>query len=410
VNILMVTPMPPRAQAPGAIPVVLYAGLQGLRRQHSVTVVTVAGPEPGETEAVQELAAEGVPVRAAVRAEPAGRQRWRRRWRLSRQWLGGRWPWRTVWFWDAEVQQLLDDELRRHRYDLIQVEDNAMGVYKYPARLPKILTEHEVRQPRRIGRPPPRASAWPHWLVDELDWQRWPAYQRGVWNKFDRLQVFTPRDAAALGRLAPNLAGRVQVNPFGVELPEAGEPGLQETGHLLFVGNFTHPPNVDAALWLGREIMPRLRARRPDAHLTIVGIFPPPAVLALGGEGVAVLGPVPDIAPYFKRAAVCVAPVRIGGGMRAKVLQAMAYGKPVVTTPRGAEGLAVDGSPLPLVTAEDGPGLAGAIADLLAEPARARALGQSARAYVAEHCSPAAYAQRLERLYAGLVPQPEAAV
>jgi polysaccharide biosynthesis protein PslH len=103
-----------------------------------------------------------------------------------------------------------------------------------------------------------------------------------------------------------------------------------------------------------------------------------------------------------------VVPVRTGGGMRMKVLQAMAYGKPVVTTARGAEGLRVNELPLPLVTAEDTEGIAAATAQLLADPVRRRTLGQAARAYVAEHFSPEAYALRQEAIYAELRPAGEA--
>jgi glycosyltransferase involved in cell wall biosynthesis len=402
-NILLVAPMPPRVQAPGAIPVVLHAQLQGLLRHHAVTVVTVAGPEPGEWEAVQQLRADGVEIHAAHRVEPRGWPRWQRRRRLASTWLRGQWPWRTAWFWDAQVQRLLDRLLAERRFDVIQIEDNAMGVYRYPASTPKVFSEYEVRRPRRWQWRSAPVRQWPRWLLSEADWQRWPGYQRRVWQKFERLQVFTQRDADNLKAIAPDLAGRVRVNPFAVEMPTLSGMA-EERDTLLFVGNFAHPPNIDAALWLGREIMPRVRARRASASLTIVGIFAPPAVLALAGDGISVTGVVPEMAPYFERAAVVVAPVRMGGGMRMKVLQAMAFGKPVVTTGRGAEGLTVKGTPLPLVTAEDSDGIARALADLLVDAGRRCTLGQAARAYVADHFSPQAYASRQEAVYAELSP------
>ena len=155
-----------------------------------------------------------------------------------------------------------------------------------------------------------------------------------------------------LGRWRPELRPRVSVNPFGVVAPPAADPAHEEEGQLIFVGNYTHAPNVDAALWLGREIMPRLRQLRPGVRLNIVGIYPPEEVLALGGPDIVVTGPVPEIEPWLERAAVVLAPLRIGGGMRMKVLHSMAMGKAVVTTPRGAEGLEIDGQHPPLMVAD----------------------------------------------------------
>ncbi len=391
--------MPPREQAPGAIPVLLHAQLQALRRRHDVTLVTVAGPEPGEVEAVHELRAAGIQVRAALRSEPRGRTRWQRRWRFASTWLSRGWPWRTVWFWDPRVQRLLDREAHEVGHDLILVEDNAMGVYNYSAGTPKVLTEHEVRRPRSVDWHPDTHARWLPWAMREVDWQRWPSYQRWAWQKFDRLQVFTQRDSEGIALIAPQLAERVRVNPFGVALPALAENRVEEMGSLLFVGNFTHPPNVDAAVWLGREILPRVREHCSAAHLTIVGIGAPPEVEAMASDSITVAGPVDDIRPHYYRAAICMAPVRIGGGMRTKVLHGMAFGKPVITTPRGAEGLTANGSRLPVLIAEDSDGLARATASLLADEEGRRALGRQARAYVAEHLSAEAYVRRSEAVY-----------
>ena len=107
-KILMVTPMPPQSQAPGAIPLVLESELAGLMPRHEITLVTIAGQEPGEQEAIEHLDAMGLDVWAVRRSQAGGIQRWRRRWRLASTWLRGRYPWRTVWFWDAEIQRILN--------------------------------------------------------------------------------------------------------------------------------------------------------------------------------------------------------------------------------------------------------------------------------------------------------------
>jgi glycosyltransferase involved in cell wall biosynthesis len=203
--------------------------------------------------------------------------------------------------------------------------------------------------------------------------------------------------------MAPELAPRVRVNPFGIDLPLPLDPAGEQQGGILFVGNYTHPPNVDAALWLGNEIMPLLRRLCPGARLTLVGPYPPDAVQALACRDITVTGRVPEIEPYFEKASVILAPVRIGGGMRMKVLQAMALGKPVVTTSRGADGLVVDGQKPPAVVADEAEEIARATAELLACDDYRLKTGCCARAFVAEHFSAQAYARRIEAIYAGII-------
>jgi glycosyltransferase involved in cell wall biosynthesis len=237
----------------------------------------------------------------------------------------------------------------------------------------------------------------------ELDWQHWRNYHLAVWRRFDGIQAFTARDAAAIQTLAPEVAARVRVNPFGVALPAIDNLSREDANEIIFIGNMTHPPNVDAAVWLGREIMPELIKLIPSAHLTIVGDSPPAEVRALANDNIAIAGYVPTIAPYLERAAVIVAPIRIGGGQRMKVLQGLAYGKAVVTTPRGADGLDIEGCAPPLSIATDTASLAQAIAELLASATARHNLGQRARAFVEQHYSPAAYARRLEKIYGELI-------
>lgn len=401
-KILMVAPMPPRPQAPGAIPLVLHAQISGLVERHQVTLATVAGPEPAEWEALDRVRELGVEVQAIRRVEPSGWARWRRRWRFAGAWLGGLYPWRTIWYWEPGLQRILDRLLAERRFDLVAVEDNAMGIYRYRTTAPTIFTEYEVRRPRPVSWSGWSESGPLRWALGEADWRRWRRYQRSVWRRFDRVQVFTAGDAARATAIAPELVGKLRINPFSVDTPPMADPRRQEEGTLLFVGNFTHPPNVDAALWLGGAIMPRLRELAPGVRLTIVGPLAPESVRALACDDIQVAGQVPEIEPYMERAAVVLAPIRTGGGQRMKVLQSMALGKAVVTTPRGADGLAEAGGPPPLALAEDAEGLARAAAELLGSAAARAELGRRAHAFAAEHHSPRAYVRRLEATYAEL--------
>jgi glycosyltransferase involved in cell wall biosynthesis len=220
-----------------------------------------------------------------------------------------------------------------------------------------------------------------------------------VWQPFDAVQVFTARDAASLSLIAPELADRVHVNPFAIGVPEL-DPVPVEPGTVVFLGNYTHPPNVDAALWLAREIMPRLRALHPRVRLALAGIHAPREIRSLAGPDIAILGAVADAEGLMRRSAVVLAPVRIGGGMRMKVLHAMALAKPVVTTARGTEGLDMQGLAPPLAIADDAEGIAQATARLLDDPAAGERLGAAARDYASQHHAPSAYTDRFEAVVA----------
>jgi glycosyltransferase involved in cell wall biosynthesis len=131
--------------------------------------------------------------------------------------------------------------------------------------------------------------------------------------------------------------------PLAAPVPErAADPRGADPPELLFVGSFVHPPNLDAALYLARDLFPRLRARMPALRLALVGADPPERLRALAGDGVEVAGWVPDLAPRLDRAALVVAPLRRGGGMRVKTAEALAAGKAVVGSPLAFEGLDVE--------------------------------------------------------------------
>jgi len=161
----------------------------------------------------------------------------------------------------------------------------------------------------------------------------------------------------------------------GPLLPAAEDPVV------IFVGLLGWGPNRDAALWLGREIWPRVLRRVPTARLLIVGRDPTPDVLALSAASIDVVPSPADVRPYLARAALAVAPLRSGGGSRLKLLEALDAGRPVVATPLGADGFeALVGRGVVLGTHPDE--LATEIAALLADPDGAVALGRAAQELV----------------------------
>jgi len=167
---------------------------------------------------------------------------------------------------------------------------------------------------------------------------------------------------------------------------------------VVFVGSFSHHPNLDGINWFAQEIWPRVRDTISDAHLTIIGSNAPPEVLAFGKlTGVSVAGYVPDIHPYLDRAAVAVAPLRYGGGVKGKVIEAMACGVPVVTTSIGVQGLnAVSGEHLMLADEPDD--FSQAVIALLKDPTSGHRLGLEGQRYVAQVCSPESIEHTLDHL------------
>ena len=405
-RILLLTPMPPSASGLSATPVLLHALLLALRARHEVTLVTVAGPHPQDVEAAEALRDSGLDLHAVPRVERTRADRAARWLDHTARWAFGRLPMRTIWFHRPEVQETIDRLAAERTFDLVHVEDNAMGIYRLPRGVPSLFTEHEVRTPRDVR--------WTEWLresegpyrglLDEIDWHRWERYQRTIWPRFDLVQALTERDARMMRRLVPGLAPRLRVNPFAVEIPAPTDPALEEDDTIIFTGAFLHPPNVDAARWLIDEIMPRLRALHPGVRLRVVGSDPRGAMRGLGSADVEITGWVPSFATELARAAVVVAPLRTGGGQRMKVLQALAAGKAVVTTARGAEGLLIaEGEAAPLRFAESADEFASQTAALLRDRAQRRALGARARELMIARHGPEAHGRRIEEAYAALV-------
>jgi polysaccharide biosynthesis protein PslH len=158
-------------------------------------------------------------------------------------------------------------------------------------------------------------------------------------------------------------------------------------------------PNEDAVLWFAAEIWPLIRIERPDTQFFIVGRSPGPHVEALSAvPGITVTGAVDDPRPYVARATVYVVPMRMGGGVRLKVLQAMAMERAVVATPVGAEGVTA-GNGTDLLIAASPQAFAQATLALLSDPTRRAAMGRAAREKVKATYDWSVILPTLDRVY-----------
>ena len=348
--------------------------VRALGRRHAVTLVSL---EPGDVGGA--AAALGVPV--AV--HPARARRGLAPVAVAAQTTAA--VWRAVREWRADAVHLQGT-----------FGAAAAGLDRAPGEVPAIVDEGCVHHlsyrraaalaPTVAGRARGRLRAW-----------RLCRFERALARRAAAVVAVSPDEAAVVRALAPS--ARVVVAPNGVDAAALtpSPPG----DAALFVGLLSYAPTRDAMTWFAREVLPRLGAAAPE--VLVAGRDPGPELQALarGASRLSLLGFVPDLAPLYARAGVFVNPMRGGGGTRLKMLEAMAAGKAVVSTPIGAEGLALTPG-RDVVLAETAADFADAVRALLADRAHAARLGRAARALVEARYGWEVCLAPLEALYAGL--------
>jgi polysaccharide biosynthesis protein PslH len=239
------------------------------------------------------------------------------------------------------MRAFLEDLIRKERFDCAVVDHLAPTSY-FPDLPHAVFFQHNVETV--IWR---RHVEHAHGLrraYFQLQAGRMYHYERRVSRESGHIVAVSQRDAAEMRRLFD--VTRVSEIPTGVNLEYFLPPGPrpESVADLVFVGSMDWLPNVDGVLYFAREILPLIRRKRPETTLAVVGRTPPPKVLQLGVEDprIRITGTVPDIRPYLWGGAVSVVPLRIGGGTRLKIYEAMAAKIPVVSTTIGAEGLTVN--------------------------------------------------------------------
>ncbi len=319
--------------------------------------------------------------------------------------------------------------LERYRYDVVQIEGIEMAPYglwlvQHP--LWRYAQQKEDLPTIPIGRP--RLVFDDHnaeyvlqqraWETDRLKPARWHAaayslvqwdklrrYERQICQQADRVIAVSEADREALLKLDPKLD--ITVIPNGVDLDyyaaysRAGDSQAPDYGPnaLVFTGKMDFRPNVDAVTWFAQDVLPQIRREIGDATFVIVGKEPPPRVQEMEKlPGVIVTGFVPDIRAHIAAAAVYVVPLRMGGGTRLKVLEALAMRSAMVSTRLGCEGFPLTDDQ-ELVFADDAESFARAAVALLRDPARRARLGYAGRRFVEAHYGWPAIVPRLKAVY-----------
>jgi len=370
-EILVLAPYPPYPPRFGGASR-MYHLIRVLAREHRLTLLCFASPaQAAELAPLRELCA------AVHTVEHPPAARWKRLYQLRS--LVGR-AYCEYLHASARMRAALASLLARRRFDVVQVEfGDFAGYYSLPDTVLRVLDEHNVEY-RLFERT---------WRLETSPLRR--LYYRQEARKLRRDELRACRRADAIlttsdvdrAVLAPHVEGiPIRVVPNGVDTTFF-TPGTtpEEPGRLVFTGAIDYQPNTDGVLYFHAEIWPRIRRMAPGVTLAVVGKDPPTAVRALAGGGITVTGTVPDVRPWMQSASVFVVPLRVGGGTRLKILEAMASGRAVVSTSLGCEGLDVTPG-ADILIADTPAAFAEAVVRCLRDPALRAGLTARARALV----------------------------
>ena len=299
-----------------------------------------------------------------------------------------------------EVYRILDRLQAKEKFDAIYVDQSHVAQYgahlKNRYGLPYLFRSHNVeheiwrRYTDRTRNPVMRL-----WLESQC--KKWQAFEVDQMRAADVCAAITDRDAATIRSLVPGLY--VETIPASVDLERFRYVGPEQRDEhsLIILGGMNWAPNRDAAIWFSNDILPLILKSVPDTVSHLVGEAPPINELPPPSSSFRIEGYVDDILPYYQSVAVSVIPLRVGGGMRVKMVEMMASGLPIVSTSIGAEGnLATPNKEYLLGNnAEE---IASAVVQLLKNPEERKALAEKGKTFVKEMYSVEEIGRRFEKL------------
>jgi glycosyltransferase involved in cell wall biosynthesis len=361
--------------------------LRYLAEHHEVTLVSLVR---SQAEAARARALQ--PYCAEVYTIPLVRSKLRDAFYLLRSMLTGE-SFIVIRDTSSTLQRLLADLAGRSQFDIVHADQLTMA--QFALDLPagaRILDEHNAVWgiTRRMAE---RHGLGPRRLFLDLETRRLRRYEAQVCGRFERVLTVSEPDSWALrlgmqeAGLAEQAADRFDTVPIAVDT-EAEQPVTREHSPrtILSMATMFWPPNVEGVLWFALQVYPLIKAECGEARFAVVGARPPQRVRRLAEEdpSIEVTGYVDDPRPYLESSAALIVPVHAGGGMRVKILEALARGIPVVSTTIGYEGIEL--TPGEHLLVGDSPQeFAAAVVQLLQSPALGRRIARSGRALVERH-------------------------
>lgn len=323
-----------------------------------------------------------------------------------RQLLTTRRPDMSWRLWSPRFNQRLIALLKEASFDVVQIEGIEMAPYlptirKFAPSARIIYDDHNAEwllQYRNFTTDVKNPARWIAAAYSFIQTQRLKKYERWVCRQADGVVAVSEADQAAIQQLDSTL--KITLVPNGVDPAEYNAPPKEIVPvDLVFTGKMDYRPNIDAMLWFAQEVLPKIQARRPHTTLAIVGQRPHARLDPIkSNPAVTITGYVEDVRPYIAGAQVYIAPFRIGGGTRLKLLEAMAMRKAIVATTVGAEGFPIK-SGQEAVLVDDPAGMAQAILQLLEQPKTRYNMGEAAYRFVTATYSWEALVPAIEKLY-----------
>jgi glycosyltransferase involved in cell wall biosynthesis len=315
-------------------------------------------------------------------------------------------PYNITKYCRPEVRRSLHALLKHETYDVILCDFMvAAGVVPWDCPTPKVLFTHNVEA--TIWRRHYEVAANPLWkALSWVEWRRMEAAERRYLHLADRVLTVSETDRDAFAPFVE--PGKLTVIPTGVDVDYFQSIPVDETPNsLVFTGSMDWLPNEDAIFYFVNAILPLIKKQCPDVSLEVVGRSPSRKLQALAEteKSIRLTGWVEDIRPFVARGSVCIVPLRIGGGTRLKIFEAMAMCKAVVSTSVGAEGLPVQSSKN-IVLADAPDDFAESVVSLLRDPNQRRRLGTAAQALVQEKYSWQKVAESFARTLADVMTPP----
>jgi glycosyltransferase involved in cell wall biosynthesis len=347
--------------------------LSELARRHHVMVVTTHGPGDDPEGLERALPRDARAVSLPHTPSKPGSVRFAGA--LVRSWVSrypaGLFRWRV----DA-LRRRVDDLLNGASFDVVVVDFLVALPNVRAGRVPLVYFAHNVEHLicQRLRDVEPR---WWRRVLLGIELRKMRKIEAQACESATLTVAVSESDRDHLAADAPS--ARIAAIPTGVDTGYFTPMDGEVPGRLVFSGSMDWYPNEDAVLYFVSQILPRVRQLCPEASLTVVGRNPNPAIRSLATrDGIAITGTVDDVRPHVAQASLCIVPLRVGGGTRLKIFEALAMGKATVSTTIGAEGLGV--TPGTHLEVADGPeAFAAAIAALLRDPARRRSLGDAGR-------------------------------